>query len=620
MNKRLNKLNLPPELERVIEKSPNFVIPTSKDELIKLTFGSFHADMVSVSYDVNGTDVLEAKITRCKNGVVVNYVDDYMRRRDPDCMVIGDDKPTDKTRYSERFDGSFDPLREETFDWLSNQELIVMPFLSGGVACGYQSLLVCPINAGFFATGLADLQTFVNIDTVEEMYTPQAIIYVAPPFRHSHFEGKQVVVHNRLDNMHEMFAYNLYPGPSAKKGVYGFLLNIGEEEGWVTAHASAVRCITPYNNEIVVMHEGASGGGKSEMLEEVHREHDGSMRLATNTKTGESHYLTMTETVNLHPITDDMATCHKKIQNDSGKLVIADGEDGWFLRMNHITKYGTDPNYERICVHPKEPLVFFNMQAEPRSTCLIWEHTLDMNGKPCPNPRVIIPRRLIPEIEEEAMEVDVRSFGVRTPPSTNENPNYGIIGLLQVIPPALAWLWRLVAPRGHNNPSIVDTGGMSSEGVGSYWPFATGSMVRQANLLLEQIANAPNTNYVIIPNQHIGVYEVGFAPEWVAREFLARVGGGKIKSRYLQPAKCPLLGYSLKEMKVEGQMIRRTFLQPEIQSNLNKGGYDAGAKILKDFFKTELPQYLTEDLDPRGRAIIECCLNDGTLKEYENLL
>jgi hypothetical protein len=61
--------------------------------------------------------------------------------------------------------------------------------------------------------------------------------------------------------MHELFAYNLYPGPSAKKGVYGILLSIGEEEDWVTLHSSAVRLITPYDNEFVIMHEGASGGG-----------------------------------------------------------------------------------------------------------------------------------------------------------------------------------------------------------------------------------------------------------------------------------------------------------------------------------------------------------------------
>lgn len=45
-------------------------------------------------------------------------------------------------------------------------------------------------------------------------------------------------------------------------------------------------------------------------------------------------------------------------------------------------------------------------------------------------------------------------------------------------------------------------------------------------------------------------------------------------------------------------------------------GYDAGAKILTDFFKDQIKQYLTDDLDPLGRQIIECCLHDGTLDDY----
>ena len=61
-----------------------------------------------------------------------------------------------------------------------------------------------------------------------------------------------------MPDPHEVFSYNLYPGPSAKKGIYSVLLDIGEQEGWVTAHASSARIITPYENEMVMMHEGAS--------------------------------------------------------------------------------------------------------------------------------------------------------------------------------------------------------------------------------------------------------------------------------------------------------------------------------------------------------------------------
>ena len=48
-----------------------------------------------------------------------------MRRRDPACMVIADDRPTDKTRYLDRFGESFDRVRGETFEWLKTQPLAV---------------------------------------------------------------------------------------------------------------------------------------------------------------------------------------------------------------------------------------------------------------------------------------------------------------------------------------------------------------------------------------------------------------------------------------------------------------------------------------------------------------
>ena len=156
---------------------------------------------------------------------------------------------------------------------------------------------------------------------------------------------------------------------------------------------------------------------------------------------------------------------------------------------------------------------------------------------------------------------------------------------------------------------------MKSEGVGSYWPFSTGCKVTQANLLLRQIMSCPNTLNVLIPNQHIGAYNVGFMGEWIAREYLARLGG-EVKARHLVPARCPLFGYALNDLKLDGQYVRQTFLRPETQSKLGEKGYDAGAKILTDFFKNEIRQFLTDDLDPLGQQIIECCLNDGTLEDY----
>jgi hypothetical protein len=614
------KLVLPRELEEILA-SKEVILAESREDLLDLGLGRIEGNVYNVSYDTPGKgEVLEATVVRCKNGVSVNYIEPYMRRRDPDCTVIADDKPTDKPRYKDRFGKEFDEVRLETMQWLKGQEeLIIVPFMAGGDD-GYEALLVAPGNAGFFAAILADLQGFIPRSKIPNSFKPRAIVYLAPPFRHTHFNGKQVVVHNRLEKMHELFCYNLYPGPSAKKGIYGVLLNIGEEEGWTTLHASAVKITTPYENVFTIMHEGASGGGKSEMTEAFHREPDGRLMYGANLNTKEKFYLEIKEACDLQPITDDMALALPSLQNGK-KLVIKDAEYGWFLRIDHINEYGTAPDIEKATIYPKEPLMFLNIDGKPDATCLIWEHTLDAPGKPCPNPRVILPRRYIENTVDEPAEIDIRSFGVRTPPSTKENPNYGILGVFHILPPALAWLWRLVAPRGHANPSVVSTGaGMTSEGVGSYWPFATGLRVTQANLLLDQILNTPETKYILIPNQHIGVYKVGFMGQWIAREYLSRRGNFSFKKEPLVPARSPLLGYALESLKIDGQVVPKDFLQVDLQKENGVEGYDAGAAILTEFFKKELEKYLVPELHPLGRKIIETCLRDGSVKEYGDLI
>ena len=616
-----NRFVLPEDLKESLGKSSWRCYPETKEQLLELCYGPTHSSRYDVSYSIPGIGIVkEAEVVRCKNGPVVNFMEDYMRRRDPDCMRIGDDLPTDKPRFKDVYGYEFSKLRAETMQWFETQGVIMLPFHAGGKYYGYDALMICPANAAFFALSLANMQGFVSIHDVPRGYTPRAIIYVAPPFRMTHFAGKQVVVHQRSENLHEVFAYNLYPGPSAKKGVFSMLLDIGENEGWVTNHASAAILETPYENEVVFMHEGASGGGKSEMLEEIHKEEDGKILLGTHLVSGEDYFLTMRETCKIHPIADDMIMSHKSFQNGSGHLVIADAEDGWFLRMDGDNYYGNSPMYERISIHPPEPLEFFNMDGTPGATCLIWEHVLESTGKPCTNPRVIIPRDMIENIVpgNQPVEVDVRSFGVRMPPSTVMEPNYGVMGMVQFVPTSIAWLWRLVSPRGFKNPSIADSGagsGLKAEGVGSYWPFCTGKKVTQANLLLRQMLDTPNTLNILIPNQHIGAYQVGFMGEWLTREYLAR-RNGSVRMKHLVPARNPLFGYSLDEMKIDGQYVRRTFLRPELQSKLGYEGYDAGVKILTDFMKEQVREFLTDDIDPMGRKIIELCLKDAPLEDY----
>ncbi|MFP4698444.1 MAG: DUF4914 family protein [Eubacteriales bacterium] len=621
MNEALKKFVLAEDVQKIINNSNNITIPTNRAHLLELALKGEKNGVFEVGYDVPGKGhIVEATVTKCKNGASVNYLDTYMRRRDPECLLVADDRETDKEKYENRFSEKFDKVRKEALEWFEGKDLIVMPLMAGDNEYGYPTLLIAPDNAGFFAGGLADLQGFIPLDEIPDEFKPKAIIYLAPTFRHTHFNGKQIVVHNRLEETHEVFSFNLYPGPSAKKGIYGVLLNIGEIEGWTTVHASTVRVTTPYDNTVTIMHEGASGGGKSEMIEQIHREVDGRVLFAKNTVTEDPFYLEIADTCQLNPVTDDMALCHPDLQKDSEKLVVKDAENGWFLRVDHITEYGTSPHHEKLCIHPKEPLIFLNIDAAPYSTSLIWEHIMDAPGKPCPNPRVIMPRHFVPGVDDEPAEIDIRSFGFRAPICTKDKPTYGIVGALHVLPPALAWLWRLVAPRGHANPSIVGAKGLTSEGVGSYWPFATGKMVDQANLLLDQIINTPQTKYVLIPNQHIGAYKTSFNPQWIAREYLTRKGNAKFKPEQLLESRCSLLGYSIKNLKVDGKDIPKGLLRTNHQLEVGNEGYDKGSEILVNFFKEELKKFLTPDLNPLGKQIIECCLNDGKVEDYLKLM
>lgn len=616
-----SRFNPPTEAVEILKACPRLTIASSTTELFDLSCGEPGNNLFEVAYDVESKGrVVEASVARVRNGLSANYFEPYMRRREPECLVIGDNQPTDKLTFREKWDKDFDPVRHETFDWLKQQPLILFGFRAGGEGIGVDALVIAPENAAFFAFGLALMQGIVPYEKLPPKFSPKCVIYVAPPFRHTHFEGQQVVVHNRTNQLHELFSYNLYPGPSAKKGIYGVLLGLGEREQWVTAHCSTVQVVTPYDNVVTFMHEGASGGGKSEMLEQAHREADGRLLLGENLLTKERRYLTIARSCELMPVTDDMALCHPSVQSDHGKLVVQDAENAWFVRVNHIDHYGTDLPLERLTAQPPVPLLFLNIDATPGSRAMLWEPILDAPNQPCPNPRVIIPREFYPGIVNKPVSVDVRSFGVRTPPCTRENPSYGILGFFHLLPPALSWLWRLVAPRGYANPSIIQTEGMSSEGVGSFWPFATGRKVNHANLLLEQFCTHTNMLHILCPNQHVGAWKVGFMPQWIAREYLARRGHAPFRSDKVRPARCSLLGYAPHELHVEGILIPRWFLQVDTQPEVGEEAYEIGANQLRDFFQKCLKEFIEPDLNPLGKNIIQCCLDNGTVADFEKLI
>ncbi len=616
-------LEIPSWVEDIILNAKSVRIALTTDDLYNLAVDGMEKGIKKVFYDVEGVGIVEeAEVIKVKNGIAVNYVDPYMRRRDPDSMLIGDNLPTDKPRFVDVIGYDFSLLREKTFNWLKGQDLAMFVFGVGQLDLGIYGLAIMPANAGFFGFALGTLQRIEDVRKFNEKKKIKIILYVAPPFRYTVFNGKQRVVHFRNKELHEIFSYNLYPGPSAKKGVYSALLDIGENEGWVTLHASSVLVLTPYGNRVCFLHEGASGSGKSEMNENIHRDEDGMIPFAQNIITGERIKLSLPISCRLKPISDDMTMCHPKVQNNDGGLVVVDGENGWFIRVDHIKRYGTDPGIEKLSIYPSRPLLFLNIDAKPYSTALLWEHIEDEPGKPCPNPRFVIDRNLIKDILTRPTYVHIRSFGIRTPPCTKENPTYGIIGVFHVIPPAIAWIWRLVAPRGHANPSIVQQGkSIEAEGVGSYWPFATGRQVVHANLLLKQIISTPKVKYIITPNQYIGAWKVGFFAEWITREYLARRGGVRFSKEELVKSRGVLFGYSLKEFLFEGQEVDIGFLRVEHQPQVGEDGFDEGYRQLSNFFvKQTQVFYKDPELDKIGKKILSCLYDGGSLEDFESLL
>jgi hypothetical protein len=614
-------VKLPDNVRDLLESCKSLTVFNSTEDLAVASTNGLQNNEFEVKYEVPGKgEYVEAVVQRVKNGISANYTEPYMRRRDPNTMAIADDRPTDKPHFKDRFGYDFSRLEDETFDWLKQQDLAIFFYFAGRINIGSLGMAIAPANAAFFAMGLSMLQEIKDVNELKENVEVKSVIYVAPVFRHTHFDGKQVVVHNRTKSIHEVYSFNLYPGPSAKKGLYGVLLSQGEEESWVTAHCSAVQSISPYDNITTFMHEGASGGGKSELHQHILREPDGRVLLGRNTVTEEERFITIPRFCYFNPVADDMAFCHPSLQRKDGKLRIIDAENAWFVRVDSVNRYGDDPFLEKTTIHAKKPLLFLNIDTKPESTALIWDHIQDEPGKPCPNPRVILPRKIVENIVDKPVSVDIRSFGIRTPQCSKEKPTYGIVGLFHILPPALAWLWRLVSPRGHNNPSIVGTGSMQSEGVGSYWPFATGKRITHANMLLKQIIETPRTVFTLVPNQNIGVWKVGFKPQLLMREYLTRRGVAKLKSDQYQSARCSLLGYELNYLTIEGSKIPSRFLKVYNQAEVGTEGYDEGALQLSKFFKEELQKYLQDDLLQTGKRIIDACLSDATVDQYNEIV
>jgi hypothetical protein len=121
-----------------------------------------------------------------------------------------------------------------------------------------------------------------------------------------------------------------------------------------------------------------------------------------------------------------------------------------------------------------------------------------------------------------------------------------------------------------------------------------------ANYLLEQFTTCSHTSYVLTPNQYVGAWKVGFMPQWITREYLARRGGARFAANRLRPSRCPLLGYTPGTIMVEGSTIGHWFFEVDNQPEVGPAAYDQGAAMLTDFFHEELAGFLEAGLLPAG--------------------
>lgn len=183
--KRLQEKNvtLPDDVQILLNSCKGFTLFETVEDIADAAVGGKDKLEFEVKYDVPGKgEYTEAIVHRVTNGISANYTEAYMRRRDPNTMAIGDNLPTDKKRFKDKYGYEFSNLRKETFDWLKTQELAIFFYFAGNNGIGVPGIAIVPANAGFFAMGLAMLQHIVPINEMEDSFAIESVLYVAPVF------------------------------------------------------------------------------------------------------------------------------------------------------------------------------------------------------------------------------------------------------------------------------------------------------------------------------------------------------------------------------------------------------------------------------------------------------
>ncbi len=110
------KWKLPSRVHALLDSGKSISVAETRKDLFEFAVGEAKDGCFEVGYDIDGIGYLrEVIVTKCNNGIVINYIEEYMRRRDPDCLLVADEKETDKKKYEDEFGERFDAVRDATF-------------------------------------------------------------------------------------------------------------------------------------------------------------------------------------------------------------------------------------------------------------------------------------------------------------------------------------------------------------------------------------------------------------------------------------------------------------------------------------------------------------------------
>jgi hypothetical protein len=109
--------------------------------------------------------------------------------------------------------------------------------------------------------------------------------------------------------------------------------------------------------------------------------------------------------------------------------------------------------------------------------------------------------------------------------------------------------------------------------------------VDQANLLLRQIVETPETRYVLIAEPAYWGVEGGIHGGVDCARVPGAAGQREVWREQVREAICPLLGYIPHQLRIEGSMIPRVFLAVEEQIQGGMDVYEEGARQWREFLR-----------------------------------